>query len=445
MDDFTNEDSFCILKGYPRTNTASVNDVTLAASHEFIEAYVDPKGNGAEIGDPCDCSAKVMNGRAWMTFQGATRPWFVQQPWLPAVGGFGGPPTPAGCGDFSDPLPSAINSSGFAVARTPNNLDEFYSTAAGTLTSSFWSSGNNWNHTTAAAGSKIEQNSLIAATARTPNNLDVFFIGSDGAVWTSAWRSGGSWGTRAISAANLAPPGASIAAVTRAANSLDVFFVDNGGNLDRLAWSGSTWALSSAGAGAIQPGAGVAAVARTTQNLDVFFIGTDGALYNTFLQPGMTSFGRFRVPITKPAVSGSSVAATSRAWSNLDVYVIDQSGGLDFYAWNTDTQWRFGSTGISAPPDSGLAALSRDPNKRDVFFVDSNGVEHVFWNGSWNHETAQSNPFVLNVFVPGEQIAAVTRIPTYLDVFEMGEFLGAIPAPMTEFWSQGHPWGASGN
>jgi hypothetical protein len=444
MSDFTLPTSFCATGTneirYPTTDTASYNNVTLVASHEFIESLVDPKGNGQEIGDPCDCAANEQNGVAWMTFQGATRPWFVQQPWEAGA---------QTCFAGSDPMPQSINSSGAFAARTPNNLDGFFSSQAGTVATSAWAAGGSWNNFTVSSNTPIVQGSPIAATARTGNNLDIFYVGSDGAVWTNAWQFGGPWIAFPISGTNLAPPGASISALTRGANSLDVFVVDNNGNLDRLSWAGSGWSLSFAGAGDIQPGAGVAAVARTTGNLDVFFIGKDGGLYTTFLYPGWTSWERVRVPTPEHTVSGSSVAVTARAWTNLDVFLTDETGALEHPTWNPDTGWTYEITGFSVPSGAQLAAVARYPTDLDTFFVDGSGVQNVWWHGSnpWGLTTSLNNGSPLQL-TSGQSVSAVARTSNNLDLFLIGTgFIFGIPVRFTDdvSWSSGNPWGQTIN
>jgi hypothetical protein len=445
--------SFCASGRFPDTGTSMINNVTMAASHELIEAWVDPsqswawhKAGNYEVGDPCECPANEAGGVPWTLAQGSTHQWFVQQIW----NGWGQwcmteTPTPP------SPFGAAINSSSFAVTKAPSDLDEFWSATNGTLSTAWWGGGN-WNNFDIYTNGPVAQGSSIAATARTANNIDLFYVGMDGALYTSAWPVGnpnnnGGWGTWPLTGTGWAPPGAPVSAVTRGPNMLDVFWVDGNGDLLWASWAGGDWAFSQAGVsgrdGLIRPGASVAAVARTSQNLDVFFAGPDGGIWTTFLYPGWTSWGRQEIPGTQlyAASGGAGLAATARTWVNLDLFYMN-NGQLIDASWRPEDGWVVNPT--NAWVTNGvlpvLSAVTRDYNTKDVFFVDGNGPENVSWHsgGHWNFTTLESSGAWFN---PGEPIAVSARTPYNLDVFDLVH-VGSMAFPVSEYWYNGAAsWG----
>jgi hypothetical protein len=439
--------------GYQYTGMGASADVFFTMSHEIIEAAVDPfpatRYNG-EIGDECDCntyasSVSGLGQAAWTSFSGAYgKSWIVQQPWMLST---------HSCAPMVLPTPAAptmMSSSTFAASRTANNLDVFWSSSNGTLTTAAWPVNNTWGSWT-IGGSTVVAGGKIATTARSANNLDLFYVGSSGAISTSAWPVNGNWasfnltGPNSSTNANLyAPPGAPVAAISTGSSSLNVFFVDNSGNLHGLGWSGNGWSVFAADplTGNIAPGASVAAVARYPFARDIFLIGKDGGIWRISTD-FFDSWSEQEIPGTAgKAESGTSIAVSARSWDNMTVFFVDTNGNLESVSWNEASGWGSAATATGSPgAGAQIVAVSRSPLNLDAFEVDGNGVQNTWWE-NWSGSVAGSFGLTQTVgdgtapFTRGIGVAATSRFSTQLDIFEPSTNGNVY----TEWWNDSPSW-----
>ena len=167
-------------------------------------------------------------------------------------------------------------------------------------------------------------------------------------------------------------------------------------------------------------------VSRAPNKLDVFAVGVDGRVY-TAAWDGLVANGVWRgwwlVPgIAAPA--GARVGVVTRDPNRLDIFVIAGDGGVWTAAWDQSVAsgtwrgwWRIGN--LASAPGGHVAAVTRDPNKLDVFAVAADGqvataawdqnVDGAAWRGWWTIAGGKS--------APGSTVAAVARSPDRLDVW----------------------------
>lgn len=433
--------SLCATK-YTYTQFGSqASDTLFAASHEVIEAAVNPYGPNLEVGDPC---GKDMNngGIAWTAFMGTNHAWMVQKPWISSSSSCASLPIPA-------PItPSAANSGSFAVARAPGNLDAFFIETNGIIYNDYWS-GSTWGSTPTTNGGTASGGASIAATARTANNLDIFWIGPDGALWTAFW-SGNGWNSFAITVGNFAPTGGNVTAVARGPNNLDVFLSDDTGTGWNVFWTAANgWgATAITNSGVLVAGAGIAAVARTRNNLDVFMLDRNGAVLTAYWAAGF-NWNSYEATAAGVGAAGASITATSREWAKLDVFWANQSGNVQNATWADNEQnganWATSAVPFATgfAPNAKISAVTRQASNLDLFLVGTDGAVYNpfyydtsttkgFPNHAWGGEARTTG----GAQAPsGSLVASTARTPFNLDAFETNA-----GARYNTFWS-GSIWG----
>ncbi len=326
------------------------------------------------------------------------------------------------------------------VAREANHLDVFWVGPDGSVRTTWWDLFDNngkWNQPFEIAPAGSAQvvvasygplpGLMVSAVAREANHLDVFWIGPDGSVRTTWWDlfdNNGRWNqpfeiapAGSASADSLAA-GPMLAAIARQANHLDVFWVGSAGGV----WS-NWWDLFSNTGHWNQPfqipgGVGfgldeqstVAAVARGANHLDVFWTDADAKkvtcgwdLFNNngqWSEP-LTIGGPEESPYHDPVL----VAAVARETNHLDAFWIAPDGSVWTSCWDqsiptTDVIVLGGPPPWSTPyqiaqPGSAeerfmLAAVARESNHLDVFWIGQDGSVRTTWwdlfinNGQWN-------------------------------------------------------------
>lgn len=243
-----------------------------------------------------------------------------------------------------------------AVVDQKDKLDVFVADAAGEIHGAAWQQdvlGGKWRGWWSILDGKAKKGSSVAVVARHPDKLDLFVAGGDGRVYTAAWDrhvTNSQWrGWWQILNATV-PPGGTISAVARDPNKLDVFVVGTDGGIWTAAWDQNVggakwrgwWRILN---GVAAPGSPVAAVAREPNKLDVFVIGTDGGIWTAAWDQNVAGakwrgWWRIRDGI---AASGSGVTAVSRDPNKLDVFVVGTDGRIWTAAWDqnvADAQWR---------------------------------------------------------------------------------------------------------
>jgi len=290
-----------------------------------------------------------------------------------------------------------------AVARDPDKLDLFAAGADGATYSAAWDRNVNdgqwrgwWNILTGA----VPAGGAVSAVSRDPNKLDIFLVSNDGAVYTAAWdanAANGQWQGWWKILSFAAKPGSPVAVVSRDPNKLDIFVAGNDGKTYSAAWDANVangqwrgwWNILD---GYLPPGGAITAVSRDPNKLDIFLVSNDGGIYTAAWDANAASgqWGGWWRILNGVAAPGSAVAAVSRDPSKLDVFVIGTDNGIYTAAWDANAAngqwqgwWRI-LNGVAAA-GSGVTAVSRDPNKLDVFVV---GTDKALWTAAWDANVA---------------------------------------------------------
>jgi hypothetical protein len=226
-------------------------------------------------------------------------------------------------------------------------------------------------------------------------------------------------------------------AVGRKPANLDVFWVRPDGAL-ATQWAGGPgngWAdhqpLAITPPGAAQAGSGVAAVSRLPDHIDIFWVRPDGAIATHWwdIAPGSGWFDHQPRAITPPGAAqiGSAVAAVSRSPNRLDVFWVRPDGAIA-------TQWWPGPPGSGwdrdpfaiTPPGaaqigSAVAVVSRLPIHLDVFWVRPDGaIGTQWWDVAPGLGWADHAPFAITppgAAEAGSALAAVSHLASHLDIF----------------------------
>jgi hypothetical protein len=227
------------------------------------------------------------------------------------------------------------------------------------------------------------------------------FNGFDTAVHAGARDSNGNYPTEDLVSANCPVPpfGPPVSAVMRNSSSLDVFSIGRDGRIMAAAWEQQVlegqwrgwWHIRG---GKTSKNAKVASVSRDPNKLDVFVVGNNGRIYtaawdkkvNESEWRGWWSIGELVAP------PGSAISAVSRDPNKLDVFVVGNNGRIYTAAWDQNVsqgKWRGWwniQEGKDCPPGAPVSAVSRDPNKLDVFVVGNNGR---IYTAAWDQNVSQ--------------------------------------------------------
>ncbi|MBD2099964.1 zinc metalloprotease [Leptolyngbya sp. FACHB-261] len=246
------------------------------------------------------------------------------------------------------------------------------------------------------------------------------------------------------------PAKAQITPISRSQDKLDIFVTDNNGVIWTAAWEPKFtdwwhgwWELNG---GRAAPGAPVHGVSRSKDKLDVFVTGTDNHVYTAAWEPEFTDWWHGWWKLNGGAAApGAHVTAVSRAPDKLDVFVVGTDGRVWTAAWEPGfTDWWHGwwpIGDIRVPAGAAIHAVSRSKDKLDIFVTDVNGVvqtaawEPSFngWKGWWELKGGRS--------APGAPVTAVSRSEDKLDVFVTGVdgrvWTAAWEPGFTDWW---HGW-----
>jgi hypothetical protein len=279
----------------------------------------------------------------------------------------------------------------------------------------------------------LQPGARLTAISKAPGELDTFavsFWGDVVANWRNARYDGNRWHTwNDVSSGNLFPSGAPLAVVSRDPNHVDVFAVGRDGAIWTVGWDlwrGWQPARAISPAGVVPPwdgqrGGGIAAVARTNKHLDVFVVGHSTKLATAYFYEGVGwGFGDWLSPNLSWANPGTPVAAVSRNPQRLDVFFIDTSNRLQTLNWNGTWATGLELVTADAAPHGEIAVVARkvdttghpmsDNDHMDVFTVAPDGrIVHAPWrygddNYRWNAARAQK---LAVSAAPGAPIGAV--------------------------------------
>jgi hypothetical protein len=251
-------------------------------------------------------------------------------------------------------------------------------------------------------------------------------------------------------------PSGSQAVIDRTPTHLDLFWVAPDGSVSST--------FSDAGTGIAQPftvapansalpgGFGVTTVARAPDHLDIFWVGNDGSVRTAWWDPRANS-ANWNVNSTpvgpSSGVTPGSIAAVTRNPDQLDVFWIDANGAVWSNWWNRNANSGVWNTPFTIAPagsaqPGALEAVARTPNQLDVFWIGPDGsVMSNWWNSGANNANWHT-PFSITpsgAAVPGGLSAVSAFGPDTLDVFYVGpdgslsDLHGSTPTtPATNFW-----------
>ena len=314
-----------------------------------------------------------------------------------------------------------------AVTRDSNHLDLFVAGSDNMTYTAGWAaaiSNQAWRGWWNIHTESIRPGGNLTAVSRAPNKLDAFHVGNDGGVYTATWESGVNNNTRTgwwrISSLQ-AKPGSVVTAVSRDSNKLDVSVTGNDGKVYTAAWDANVpggwrgwWDILG---GLVPAGGAVTAVAGRSNKLDVFVVSGDGFVYTAAWEGGVNDnawAGWWQIGSLK-AKPGSVVTAVSRDPNKLDLFVAGSDGKTYTAAWAASVPggWRGWWTILTGAiqPRGVITAVSRAPNKLDAFHVGNDGgvytaaweggVNNDLWVGWWRIGTLES--------IPGSRVSVVTR------------------------------------
>ena len=354
--------------------------------------------------------------------------------------------------NFGDHFTTTPGSPVTALSRNPNRIDLFVSGREGGIYTTFsdgsWT--DRWDHLADPNfGDQftIPPGSPVTALSRNPNRIDLFVSGREGAIYTTFWD--GDWFHRwerlpdpNFSDQFTIPPGSPVTALSRNPNRIDLFVSGREGGIYTTFWDGDwihRWErLPDPNFGdqfTIPPGSPVTALSRNPNRIDLFVSGREGGIYTTFSDGSWTdrwdhladpNFGdQFTIP------PGSPVTALSRNPNRIDLFVSGREGAIYTTFWDGDWTHRwerlpdrnFGDH-FTTTPGSPVTALSRNPNRIDLFVSGrEGGIYTTFSDGSWTDRWDHlADPNFGDQFTipPGSPVTALSRNPNRIDLFVSG-------------------------
>lgn len=222
----------------------------------------------------------------------------------------------------------------------------------------------------------------------------------------------------------LFPRRANVAAITRRPDQIDVYAIDVDGDIewttrDRHSSSSPDWTAwrKVTTGGLFPPGAPLSAASSATHVVDVYAVARDGSIKRLFMYDSATAgpFTPVAAGKVKPfdGTRGGGVVAVSMP-SSEGLYAIGYDGHL-LSAWGNpwSSSWSylegFAAPSFQAAPGAGIAGVSRDANRLDLFVVDNYGlVRTTGWYGAWQSGSSAITPSTLAA-PPGAPLAVVSR------------------------------------
>ena len=324
---------------------------------------------------------------------------------------------------------------GNAIARASDRLDVLAADVNGLLWFGHWSqAAGEWDHWRPVLNDIAAPNAPVGVVSRDPNKLDVFMPGSDSKTYSGAWdrnSASGQWGGWWNILTGAIPPGGAVTAVARDPNKLDIFIVSTDGGVYTAAWDQNVanaqwrgwWRIGNLVA---DPGSFVAAVARDPNKLDIFVAGNDGKTYSAAWDQNVANAqwrGWWNI-LTGAIPAGGTVTAVSRDPNKLDIFLVSIDSGVYTAAWDQNVAnaqwrgwWRIGD--LTAKPGTPVSALARDPNKLDIFVAGADGKTYT---AAWDQNVSNAqwrgwSNILTGAIQPGSPVAAVSRDPNKLDIF----------------------------
>ncbi|WP_051807300.1 TIGR03767 family metallophosphoesterase [Actinoplanes subtropicus] len=240
-----------------------------------------------------------------------------------------------------------------------------------------------------------------------------------------------------------------ITAVARNADRIDVFAARYDGATMANWWSAGTgaWAgWSQIGGGFANgggPGSPITSVHRAGgTRVEVFTVGDGDRVYTSANEAGQAWTGWSEVPGGLICRPGSTVTAISRSPDKIDLFTTAANGAIMSTWWNTAGGWPgywFQVSGGTAAAGATVTAIARSANHIDVFVV---GDGNVVWSNFWDGATGWYGWFKVPgtpVCRPDSAVTVIARDPDKLDLFTVASN-GAI---MSTWWNSSGGWPGS--
>ncbi|HEX9965922.1 MAG TPA: hypothetical protein VGB04_13185 [Allosphingosinicella sp.] len=217
-----------------------------------------------------------------------------------------------------------------------------------------------------------------------------------------------------------------IAAVSRMDNTMDLFWVGPDGSVNNARWydmGDRQWESGEL----LPPGSasvtgGIAAISRDRNAIEIFWIGPDGAVRqgrwsDDREQPGgLWDFSAFAPPGSASATSG--IAAVSRRPDTKEVFWVAPDSSLrNAFLYDSTREWKFGRLAGNAALDSHVTAVSRNADNLDVVYSEAVIFDEVF---KWI-PIVVPNP---NYFPTFDENGMLIQDPLNPEYLETGEFYG---------------------
>ena len=204
------------------------------------------------------------------------------------------------------------------------------------------------------------------------------------------------------------------------------------------------------------PNAETTLISRVPGLQDAFAVDASGGVYSNWKNSAVDG-GAWHawLPIGAPANTappGAHVAAVSRLPNKLDLFVVDNNGGVYSNWWSSDAdsgQWhawfRIGGVTDFFPAGAPVSAVARGSSHLNLFVAGYDGVYTNWWDanvdGAVWHAWTRIGP--ATAFIPpGASIAAVSRRPDQLDIFAV-DVTGQLRNTWWNIASPGYLWSAS--
>ncbi|MFN0102286.1 MAG: LamG-like jellyroll fold domain-containing protein [Bryobacteraceae bacterium] len=320
------------------------------------------------------------------------------------------------------------------VTRKANQLDVVATDVFGNVWANRWIANafaQSWDRWRSVLPPYGTNHTPVEVVSRHPDKLDIFLTGFDRNPYTGAWEDGhesrqwmGFWKIQSL----LVPDDAPVTAVARDPGKLDIFATGSDGGVYTAAWDANLadqgWqGWRRIGDLTVKPGSPVSAVSRDSNKLDIFVAGNDGKVYTAAWDAHAANqqwMGWWTI-LDAQVPAGAHVTAVSRHPNKLDVFVVASNQGAFTAAWELGVNgsqwmgwWRIGDEVFQ--PGIPITPVSRHPDNLDLFVAGNDGR---VWTAAWAHNSQWAGWWTIldGRIAAGSAVAAVAMNPGKLDIF----------------------------
>ena len=374
---------------------------------------------------------------------------------------------------------SALSAGGFApaganvtpIARTPDHLDIFVPRTNGLVVTNWWDANADnqqwhpWFNVDPTGDLSVSPQAIITAVSKRSERIDLMVVDRDGNVRRGFWDGtveAGRWHTWLQVRGVQAPPETEVSVTVRRPEVLTAVLIDGQGFGRSNDWDGYIHRIPASsmpqlGSTVLHtfPDAETTLVSRVPGLQDAFAVDASGGVYSNWKNSAVDG-GAWHAwfPIGAPANTappGAHVAAVSRLPNKVDLFVVDNNGGVYSNWWSSDVdsgQWhawfRIGGVTDFFPAGAPVGAVARGSSHLDLFVAGYDGVYTNWWDanvdGAVWHAWTRIGP--ATAFIPpGAPIAAVSRRPDQLDIFAV-DVTGQLRSAWWNVASPGYLWSA---